>query len=591
MTLDAALTLATIAGCFGCLVFTRWPADAVLLAGAAVLMVTGVLPVSAALEGFANEGVATVGVLYIVAQGLYSTGAVSWLSQGMLGRPRSLMVAQARLMIPVAVFSSVLNNTPVVAMMVPVVSDWARRMQYPASQLMMPLSFAAIIGGVCTLIGTSTNLVINGMLNRVAPQNALSLFDLAWVGIPCVIVVLLFVVLFARRLLPYRLGTARRFEDARQYIVEMIVAPGSVVAGRSIEDAGLRHLPGLYLAEIIRDDRLIPAVSPTEVLLANDRLVFAGNVDAVIELKKLSGLRSAEDQVFKLDGGDSERSLVEVVISQDFPLLGKTVREGNFRNYYNAVIIAVSRNGQQLKQRIGDLELKPGDTLLLEASADFLPKQRFSRDFLVVSSVAHFRPIQDRKRWVAVGILLAMLVVVGTGLLSMFKASIIAAIAMVVTGCISLEAARRSVSWQVLAAIAASLALGRAMQDSGLAMSIAHSLVATAAGSAYGTLAVVFLLTAGFSAVITNVAAAVLMFPVAYAAAGDIGANIIPFAVTIMVAASASFSTPIGYQTNLMVYGPGDYQFADFLRMGIPLTLLVGAVTVAVVPLVWPLFS
>jgi di/tricarboxylate transporter len=585
---DAWITLFTIVACFGALSLTRLPADVILLGGVGVLMLLDVLSVQSALIGFSNEGVATVGVLYVVAHALTAAGAVEWLSSGMLGRPKSLRMAQLRLMVPVAFFSSILNNTPVVAMMVPVVTDWSRRTGHPASQLMMPLSFAAIIGGICTLIGTSTNLVINGMLTQLDQETDLAIFDLVWVGVPCVIAVVVFILLFSRHLLPFKLGAARSFEDTRQYTVEMLVEPGSPLAGRSIEDAGLRHLPGLYLAEIVRGKRVIGRVSPTVHLHAEDRLVFVGNVDAVVELKKITGLVSAEDQVFKLDQGGTERSLVEVVIAPEFPLLGKSVREGNFRKYYGAVIIAVARDGVQIKQRIGDMELRPGDTLLLETNSEFVRKQRFSRDFLVVSPVADFHPARHRKRWVAIALLLGMVLSVGFGLVDMFKAAMLAAALMIVTGCCTMDGARRSISWQVLAAIAASLALGKAMQDSGLAELIAMGVVESAAGSPLLTMLALFTITAVFSALITNVAAAVLVFPIAVAASQDLGVSVVPYAITLMVAASASFSTPIGYQTNMMVWGPGEYRFVDFVKLGVPLTILVGIVTMIVVPVVWP---
>ena len=587
MSPDAWITLFTIVACLGALSLTRLPADVILLGGVGTLLLLDVLSVKSALVGFSNEGVATVGVLYVVAHALSATGAVEWMSSGILGRPRSLRMAQFRLMAPVVFFSSVMNNTPVVAMMVPVVTDWSRRLGFPASQLMMPLSFAAIIGGICTLIGTSTNLIINGMLQQLEQDIDLGLFDLVWIGVPCSLAVMAFIMLTSRRLLPFKQGAALSFEDTRQYSVEMIVEPDSPIAGRSIEDAGLRHLPGLYLAEIVRGDRVIGRVSPLVHLQANDRLVFVGNVDTVVELKKVTGLVSAENQVFKLDHG-GERSLVEVVIGPDFPLLGKSVREGNFRKYYGAVIIAVCRDGKQIKQRIGDIELKPGDTVLLETNSEFVRKQRFSRDFLVVSPVADFQPARSSKRWIAIGIMLVMVLSAATGLLSMFKAAMVAGGLMIITRCCTMDGARRSISWQVLAAIAASLGIGKAMEESGLAALIADFLVASAAGSELATMLVLFFVTAVFSALITNAAAAVLMFPIAVAASNDLGVSVIPYAVTLMVAASASFSTPIGYQTNMMVWGPGEYRFIDFLRLGIPLTVLVGAVTMFVVPLIWP---
>ncbi|MFB1037181.1 MAG: SLC13 family permease, partial [Sinobacterium sp.] len=562
MEIDALLTLTTIVVCFSMLIFSRLATNGVLLSGVVFLMLSGVLSVDDALAGFSNEGVATVAILYVVAYALSATGVVSWMSQSVLGRPKTIRAAQLRLMLPVALFSSVLNNTPVVAMMVPAVSDWARRMKIPASQLMMPLSFAAIIGGVCTLIGTSTNLVINGMLIELELEQELALFDLAWVGIPCVIAVIGFILLTSKWLLPYKQGAAARFEDARQYTVEMLVETGSPLVGKSIEQAGLRHLSGLYLAEIIRGGDVI-RVGPTRYLRQEDRLIFVGNVDSVVDLKQIRGLVSAEQQVFKLDDKSINRSLIEVVISRDFPLLRKSVKESEFRKFYGAVIIALSRNGEQIKQRIGDLILEPGDTLLLEANTEFVEKQRFAKDFLVVSPVADFQPVELKKQWVALGILVGMIAVATSGLLSMFESAVVATCALIATGCISVQAAHKNISWHIIVIIAASLALGTAMTNSGLADEIASRLIGTVSNSPKLTLLAMFVLTAVFSAVISNVAAAVILFPIAVSAADSMGLNVLPFAVMIMVAASASFATPIGYQTNLMVYGPVDYHFSD----------------------------
>ena len=588
LSAEALQTLAIIAGCFGLLVFSRYPADAVLIGGVALLVLLDILTPQEALAGMSNEGMITVGVLFVVAQGLVKTGVVSWISQSLLGRPKTTETAQMRLMLPVAGFSSVLNNTPVVAMLVPAVTDWAKRNNLSVSQLMIPLSYAAIIGGTCTLVGTSTNLVINGMLVEALGDGGLAMFDLAWVGVPCVLVVIAFTVAFSRWLLPNRSHSVDVFEDTRQYIVEMKVEEDSPLVGLSIEQAGLRQLPGMFLIEIEREKRLITAVSPQEKLAANDRLVFAGDVRSVVDLKNIRGLRMAEDQVFKLQANSLSRCLVEVVISPNFRFLQKTVRDMNFRKYYGGVIIAVARDGHQIKSRIGDIQLKPGDTLLLETHEGFVDQQRYSRDFLLVSRIENSQPVRHEHRHTSAIILLGMVFAVALGVLSMFKAAMLAAGLMIVTRCLSVQEARRSVDWQVLLVIAASIALGAALAKTGAATYIAESMISLVAGSPFATLVSLFVITAGFSAVISNLAAAVLMFPVALSAAQQLGVEMTPFAVTLMIAASACFATPIGYQTNLMVYGPGNYRFADFARIGVPLTLLVGLVTVLVVPWHWP---
>ena len=587
-TLDAWIALSVIAGCLLALIFTRRPPDIILCTGVIILLLAGILSPKEALAGMANEGMVTVGVLFIVAQALSETGVVNWISLNVLGRPKSVRLAQFRLMAPVAMFSSILNNTPVVAMMIPAVRDWAKRNNLPVSQLMIPLSYAAIVGGTCTLVGTSTNLVVNGMMIEAIPGQALGMFDIAWVGLPCVVLVTAFTIITSRYLLPTSNGKAERFGDTRQYIVEMLVEPGSPMIGQSIEQAGLRQLPAMFLIEIVRDERLMTVVSPKEILMAGDRLIFAGDVRSVVDLKNFHGLRLAEDQAFKLDANNLSRCLVEVVISPNFPYLGRLIREMRFRNNYGAAIIAVSRNGEHLKGKIGDLELEPGDTLLLEAYEDFVPNQRYSRDFLLVSAIENSRPVRHEHRGRAGIIMVAMVLAVAFGWLSMLKAAFLAAGLMVATRCIRAADARRSVVWQILLVIAASIALGGSLESTGAASVIAQQIIGLAVGSPMATLAAIFIVTTLFSAVISNLAAAVIVFPIALAASQQLDVSMLPFAVTLMMAASASFATPIGYQTNLMVYGPGDYRFSDFFKIGIPLTIIVGVSTVLIAPIVWP---
>lgn len=590
MAMDAWITLFTIVACFTGLMSNRFAPELVLFVGVIFLLLTDVIGIPEALSGFSNEGMATVAVLYIVAAGLAHSGAVSWLSNLLLGKPRSLTTAQFRVMFPVAVMSSLLNNTPVVAMLVPAISDWAKRYKLSVSQLMIPLSYAAIIGGSCTLVGTSTNLVVNGMLEEAMPGQGLALFDLAWIGVPLVVATIIFVLLFSRWLLPNRFKVSRPFEDMRQYMVAMTVEPYSALTGKTIEEAGLRNLPGVFLVEIQRNGRLIPAVSPSEVLCANDRLSFAGNVESVVDLKKIHGLRSAEEQAFKIDTERTDRCLVEVVISPRFPQLGKSVKDGRFRSSYGAAIIAVAREGERIKERIGDIELKPGDTLLLEAHKEFVDQQKYSNDFLLVSQVENSHPIRHERRFVALGLLLVMVVLVTSGVLRMFEAAVLVSGGMIVTGCVNVQQARDSIKWDVLLVIASSIALGTAMDNSGAAQWIAEQMIGIAGSSPWVTVIMLFTLTAAFSAIISNLAAAVLLFPVALASSEQLGINVAPLAVTLMIAASASFATPIGYQTNLMVYGPGDYRFMDFVRIGTPLTVVVGIITVLLVPIIWPFY-
>jgi len=587
MSLEAWIALAVVVLVIGLLAFTRFAADVVLVAGVTLLLLSGVLTPGEALAGLSNEGMATVAVLYVVAAGLRETGAVAWLVQGVLGRPRNLFNAQLRLMAPVAAASSFMNNTPVVAMFLPAVIDWARQNRLPVSKLLIPLSYASILGGTCTLIGTSTNLVVNGLLISHAGLPGLGMFDIAWVGLPAALVGIAYLVLLGRWLLPDRRPVMDLRDDARRYTVEMLVQPASPLAGKSVEEAGLRHLPGMYLVEIERDGEVFPAVAPHHRLKPNDRLVFAGILDSVVDLQRFRGLVPATDQVFKLAGSRPERALVEAVVSDSCPLVGKSIREGRFRNIYNAAVIAVARNGERVQKKIGDIVLRPGDTLLLEADPSFVERQRNSRDFFLVSRLENVHPLRHERALVAVAILTGMVVVVSAGWVSMLQGALVAAGLMLVARCTTGGVARTMVDWQVLVTIAASFGLGVALEKTGAAQAIAESVITLAQGSPWGTLVVVYLVTMLFTELITNNAAAVLVFPIALSTSESLGVSFMPFAIAIMMAASASFSTPIGYQCNLMVYGPGGYRFSDYFRVGMPLNLLVAAVSLAVVPLVW----
>jgi di/tricarboxylate transporter len=587
MSLEAWFTLIVVGLCLAALISNRVGADTAMMGGLSLLLVTGIVTPAQGLAGFANEGMITVGVLFVVVAGLRDTGAVSWIVKHLLGRPRGLADAQMRIMAPVSAMSAFLNNTPVVAMMIPAIQDWGRRFQISPSRLLIPLSYAAIAGGTCTLIGTSTNLVIHGLLIDRTGQG-FSMFELAWIGIPVVVLVMVSVMIFGRRLLPERIPAKIQFADARRYTVEMLVAADGPLAGRTVEQAGLRQLPGLYLIEIYRGETLIPAPAPTDVLLADDRLVFAGAVESVVDLQKINGLIPATDQIFKLDAPRPERCLIEAVISRMHPMVGKSIRAGRFRSVYNAAVIAVSRSGEQVKGKIGDIVLRPGDTLLLEAHPSFVVQHRNSRDFYLVSELEGTTPLRHERAPLAVGILAIMVLLAAFDVMSMLNASLLAAGAMLITRCTTGRVARRSVDWQILIVIAASIGIGNALYLTGAAQAIAESMLAFVGMNPWSVLLMVYALTALFTAVVTNNTAAVLMFPIVFALAEQMGVSHMPYMITVTVAASMSFATPIGYQTNLMVMGPGGYRFSDYLYLGIPITILVGVLVMAIVPLVWP---
>ena len=589
VTPEAWLVICVLLLCFSMLALNRFAPDIIMMGGLTLLLISGVLTPAEALAGLANEGMVTVGILYVVVTGIRETGGIAWIVHSLLGQPRSLGDAQLKLMAPVAALSAFLNNTPVVAIFIPAVQDWAKRHRLAVSKLMIPLSFAAIAGGTCTLIGTSTNLVVHGLLIAETDFPRLGMFDIAWLGVPTIVIVMVFILVFGKWVLPERRTFISQFEDAREFSVEMLVEPESALVGKTIEDAGLRQLPGMYLVEIDRAGRILPAVSPQERLHGGDRLIFAGIAESVVDLKKIRGLAPATDHAFKLDTKGGERCLTEVVVASNCPLIGKGIREGRFRSHYNAAIIGVARNGARINKKVGDIVLRPGDTLLLESDPSFIDRQRNSRDFLLVSRLDDSRPVRHERAPIALAIVFFMVAIVAMGWLSMLEAAMLAAGLMLIAGCTSGGAARRAVDWQVLIVIAASFGFGSALRTTGAAEAVAESLVALSLGAPLAALGAIFVATALMTALATNNAAAVVMFPIAIATAQSLEVNALPFVMTIMIAASASFATPIGYQTNLMVYGPGGYRFTDYAGIGIPLTVLVGLMTVVVAPLVWPL--
>lgn len=585
MSWEAWIAVAVVVLNISLLIFTRYSADLILMGGVTLLVLLGILEPKDALAGFSNEGMATVGIMYIIVAGLEATGGIAWISRYLFGKPKGVLEAQLRMMVPVAALSAFMNNTPLVAMMIPAVTDWARRFKISPSKLLMPLSHAAVLGGVITIIGTSTNLVVSGLL----AQNelpTLSLFEQAPVGIAVTIVGIAYILLVSRWLLPARQPAVSSLTDFKEYSVEMLVDPNGALVGKTIEQAGLRHLVNLYLAQIDRNGDIM-STSPQTELRANDRLFFVGAIDSVVELNKFNGLLPATNQVFKLDTPRVKRTLVEAVVSDTCPLVGQSIRDGRFRSRYDAVVIAVARNGQRLRSKIGDIVLETGDTLLLETRPNFVEQQKNSRDFFLVSSIDDSAPLRHERGLLALGILVGVVLLATFEILPMFQAALLGAGAMILTRCVSIDRARRSVDWSVLIAIAASFGLGKALEVTGAAEVIANGFISIAQGNAFWSLAVIYFVTMLFTELLSNNGAAALIFPIALATANTLGVNFMPFAIAIMIAASCAFATPIGYQTNLMVYGPGGYRFSDFTRIGLPLNLVCMIIALIMIPLIW----
>jgi len=587
MAWEIWFTLAIVVTVLVMLASTPAPTEVVLLGAMIVLSIAGIVSPSQALSGFASPGVMTIAALYVVIAGLRETGAMSWFSQMVFGRPKSLLSAQAKLLGAGSLLSTVINNTPVVAMFIPIAQEWAARYGLPISRLLLPLNNVVVLAGMCTLIGTSTNLAVYGLLIQQRPDAHIGLFDLIWVGLPLTIAGFIYAFAFSRRLLPDRQGPMEQLENAREYAFEVRIHSGPLV-GKTITEVGLRNLKSAYVLEIQRGDTLLTSVGPDETLRAGDRLTCVGVVDAIKDLRRLPGLSIADGQDFRLDLKHAQRHLVEIVLSATSPLINRTVRESGFRDLYGAAILSISREGGRIPGKVGEIVFRPGDTLLVEADPTFADKHKYSRDFLLVSALQDSAAPDFRRAPLALAILILMIVAAALEWVPLFEASFIAAGLMVATGCLTMQIATRSIEYHIVAGIAASFALGVALIESGAAGLVGDALLAISAGNPLLVLVALYIVTMIVTELITNNAAGVLMFPIALAIADAAGVSFMPFVIAVMVAASCGFITPIGYQTNLMVYGPGGYRFMDYVRFGLPLNLVCGVITLAIVPRVWP---
>lgn len=596
MDFDAWFTLIVASTIVFSLLMNVGPPDILFLSGAGLLALFGIITPKEAFGGFANEGMLTVGLMFAIAAALQETGVLDFFGQHVLGRAKSPHKAVTRLSAVIIPISAFLNNTPVVAMFMPIVIDWCRRNQVSPSKLLIPVSYLAVLGGTCTLIGTSTNLVVHGLMLQSSDSrinDGMSLFEIGKVGVPYAIVGVIYLLTLGYKLLPERKELIEQLgESRREYMADMLVQPGCKLIGRSVEAGGLRSLPGLFLIEIDRSGEIITPVGPTEVLEVNDRLVFTGVVSSVVELQKITGLVPIADPAYESSPtSQAQRRMCEAVISANSPLIGETIRDADFRATYGAAVVAVHRGGSRVEQKVGDIRLEPGDTLLLQTQPHFARAHRNNPAFYLVSDVEQYRPPRQHRAWIALFFFAVLLVLMTTDMVPIVVAATLVAAALIATGCISPGDARRSIDWQVLVTIAASFGVGVALHKSGAAAAIAAVLFdATKALGPVGALATLYFIGSVVMEVLTNNAAAVLMFPICLATAEQFDADPRPFVIALALAASASFMTPIGYQTNMMVYGPGGYRFGDFFRVGAPLNLLLGIVAVMLIPIFWPFY-
>jgi di/tricarboxylate transporter len=589
MTLEIGLVLIIVTIMVVCLIKEVARPDIIVFFTTSTLLLLGILTPAEALQGFSNEGMLTIALLFIVAGAIQQSGLINQVVKKILGQsihPRKVLI---RMMLPVSALSAFMNNTPIVVMLMTDIRKWCNDHNISPSKFLIPLSYAAIFGGLITLMGTSTNLVVHGMMLE-SGMAGFSMFQLAIVGIPAAIVGIIYMATIGFKLLPETKTLEETFfENSREYLAEMRVETGSPIIGKTIEQAGLRHLTGLYLIEIIRNRKCISPVTSYDVIQAGDLLIFTGMVSTIVELQQIKGLRLETGSDINLeDLKNGSVQMIEAVVSHNSLLVHKSIRKSNFRSRFDAAVVAVHRNHERIQSKVGDIVLKPGDTLLLLVGNDFTKRWSQSNDFYVISPIEVPNLIEPKKSKITVISLVVMILLAALNILSIFKAAIIAVGVLIVTKCITPEDTKKFVHFNVLLLIASSFGIGVALEKTGAADLIASQIVHIANGiSTIGLLVTIYLLTNILTEIITNSAAAVIMFPIAVSTASLVGVDPLPFIITITIAATASFITPIGYQTNLIVYGPGGYRYTDYLKVGFPLTLLYMLATVSIVSIVW----
>lgn len=605
MTVEAWITVVVIGGVIFGLMRSVGPSDVLLMGATILLALCGIISPEEAFSGFVNKGVLTIAALYIIAAALRETGALDTIGRWVLGRARSESAALTRIALPLTVMSAFMNNTPVVAMMVPVINAWCRKSGVSPSRMLIPLSYMTILGGMCTLIGTSTNLVVNGLMQEyreAATEPALKeslrtidLFELSALGAPLAVLGLIYILLIGRHLLPRRLNVVAQMEQGyREYVVELKVMPDCRLVGQAIEEAGLRKLPGLFLSEILRGDEVISPVPPDQEIHQGDILAFAGAVSTIVDLERIPGLVPAADENYEVRTVPRRyQQLCEAVISATSPIVGRSIRDAQFRASYNAAVVAVHRGGERVQGRIGDVVLRNGDTLLIQAGTHFVEANWNNPDFYLVSSISEARPVRHERSVLSMVLLLVLVIWLAWNPRETHLAAFAVAGLLIGTRCISAATARTAVDLQTLITISASFGLGLSLKNSGASVVIGDWIQAVDGNffGSWGLLLVLYALTNALTEMITTKAAVALMFPVVLAIAASTGIDPRALIMTITFAAACSFVTPLGYQTNLMVFGPGGYRYLDYARIGLPLTFMFMIVATLLIPVIWPLYA
>lgn len=571
---------------FGLQIFTKLPSDFVFLGGMGLLLVSGVIPANSVLAGFSSSTVVLIGALFVVVCGLVHTGFLQWVVRYCLGIPKTYNKAIVRLMLPVAALSSVLNNTAVVALFTGVVRLWAKKLGIAPSKLLIPLSYASGMGGICTLIGTAPNLLISGFYTKETGIS-MSIFTPTLAGLFCLFIGVLSV-LAMKRLIPVRQSPEDALQGTDEYTMELMVPTMSSLVGQTVKEAGLHKVNGGHLIEIIRvDNEVITAVDDEEFIFGGDRLIFSGNVEKMLEIKETYKLANATHHVFSLDELGKNRKLSMVTVGYRCPFIGSSISRTSFEDDNNLVLVAIAREGEVFKGSPREVEIKAGDTLLLECTNYSKSNNYSNYNLLEHEATSLYKP--DLRTLYSSLIMIAMIVVSSLGYLTLLQAAFIAAFAMIICRFCTIGQARESIDWRLLMVFAGSISLGTAIEETGIAEWISQGILSVCNGSPLMALAGICLIGTFITEFTSNTATAAIFFPIAYQTALNMDVNPLTFCVALMIAVSSSFATPIGSPTHMIVYGAGGYKFSDFARIGIPMNLIIWIANLFICTLLFPL--
>ena len=584
--LYAWITITTVLTMFSILLFTKLRADLVFLGAIGVLFVTGVLDAKEAFSGFSSSSVVVIGVLFVVVAGLTHTGVLQWIVKHLLGQPTSYAKAVVRLMLPVAALSSFLSNTTVVSLFVGIVKMWSKKLGISPSKLLIPLSYASGMGGVCTLIGTPPNLIISGLYAENSGK-AMNVLATTLPGLFCLFVGVLSIIAM-RRLLPDRKAPESAFESTTDYTVEMLVPSDNRFIGQTIAEAGLAEVKGGNLIELIHFDTVISPVPADEPLMGGDRLVYAGQVDEILDLRKSHGLVNADHHVFSMNEIEKDRQFHTAFVTFSSSLIDKRICDSSLEKEYNLVLVAVARSGQRIDQSPREVRLRAGDTLLFESPAKVhIQTDRLSSQLQFFDSPQV--PNISSKTILSTVIMLAMVVVSALGILPLLQCAFIAAAAMLLLRCCSTDQAMKSINWDILMVFAGSVVLGLAIQKTGIAERLAFGILDVCGTNPIVVMTAICLVGTFITEFISNTAAGAMFFPIMYEAAEKLGYEPYPFLIALMISVSSSFATPIGSPTHMLVYGPGGYRFSDFMRIGLLMNIIILVANIFIVNLIYPL--